>query len=106
MTEEVWALAASMNVFQTLVTVFMVLAVGHGTLYRAEDHEADAEPSVLGIPVRFLTLIAISYSAVALLALVFDAPETFEASLPTTVKALCVGAVFSVIGAASADGLF
>lgn len=105
-TEEVWALAASMNLLQTLITVFMVLAVGYGTLYRAEDHEADTEPAVLGIPVRFLTLIAISYSSVAVLAFVFDAPEAFEASPPTTVKAVCIGAVFSVIGAASADGLF
>jgi len=105
-TEEVWSLAESMNVLQTGITVFMMFAVGYGTLYQAEDHEAGAEPAVLGVPLRFLTLIVISYSSVAVVAFVFDAPEAFEASLPTTVKAVCIGAVFSVIGAASADGLF
>lgn len=105
-TEEVWSLAASMNPLQTGITVFMVFAVGYVTLYQAEDHEAGAEPAVLGVPLRFVTLIVVSYSSVAVVAFVFDAPEAFEATLPTTVKAVCIGAVFSVIGAASADGLF
>jgi uncharacterized membrane protein len=105
-TEEVWTLAASMNPFQVAVTVLMVLAIGYGTLYRAEDRDVERESSLAGVPIRYLSLLAVSYGSVTLLAIVFDAPDAFDASLATTVKAICIGAVFGVVGAATADSLF
>ena len=105
-TEEVWNLAASMNPLQVAVTVFMVLAIGYGTLYRAEDRDVERERALAGVPIRYLSLLVVSYGSVTLLALVFDAPDTFDASLATTVKAICIGAVFSVVGAATADSVF
>jgi uncharacterized membrane protein len=105
-TEEVWNLAASMNPLQVAVTVFMVLAIGYGTLYRAEDRDVERERTLAGVPVRFLSLLVVSYGSVTLLAMVFDAPDTFDATTATTIKAICIGAVFSVVGAATADSLF
>ncbi|WP_255767759.1 DUF2391 family protein [Haladaptatus halobius] len=105
-TEEVWTLAASMNGLQTAITIFMVLAIGYGTLYRAEDREADTERAIAGVPLRFLSLLIISYTSVIILAFVFDAPATFGATPFTTFKAICIGAIFSVVGAATADSLF
>jgi uncharacterized membrane protein len=56
----------------------------------------------------------VAFGSVAVLAIVFDAPDTFliERGVTglelwaTTFKAVSVGAVFSVVGAATADSVF
>ena len=122
-TEEVWVLAAGMSVVQSLATVVIVLAIGYGALYKADDRNPDRETEVGGIPVRFISLIAVSYLSVLILALAFDAPGTFAGPsgvvsvaspdvsiewevVGTTLKAVSIGSVFSVIGAATADSIY
>ena len=122
-TEEVWVLAASMSVLQALATVVIVLSIGYGALYKADDRNPDRETEVGGIPVRFISLVAVSYLSVLILALSFNAPETFAGSsgtvsvaapdvsvewtvVGTTLKAVSIGSVFSVIGAATADSIY
>jgi uncharacterized membrane protein len=111
-TEEVWVLAGSMSVLQGILTVCIVFAIGYGALYKAEDRDPDREAEVGGIPLRFLSLMTISFGSVLILALVFEAPATFLADLPmaeqvaVTVRAVSVGAIFSVVGAATADSVF
>ncbi len=96
--------------------VLVVLGVGYGTLYKADDRDPDREADVGGVPLRYLSLVFVSYLSVVILALAFDAPDTFlvDAGRVTgtremalvTLRAASVGAVFSVIGAATADSLF
>jgi uncharacterized membrane protein len=119
-TEEVWVLAANMTWLHALVTVAIVAAIGYGALYEADaDRDPDREAEVGGIPLRFLSLMAVSYGSVTILAFAFTAPTTFlvgeDAILgdPTrvelataTAKAIAVGAIFSVVGAATADSVF
>jgi uncharacterized membrane protein len=106
-TEEVWSLAASMSWLQWGITVLMVVVIGWGALYRADaDREAESEESIAGLPLRFVSLVCIAYGSVALLAVVFDAPGTFGADVATSVRAVSIGAIFSVVGAATADSLF
>ncbi|MFC7205086.1 DUF2391 family protein [Haloferax namakaokahaiae] len=123
-TEEVWVLARSMSLFQGLLTALIVFAVGYGALYKADDRDPEKEREIAGIPLRFISLISVSYLSVFILALAFDAPGTFLADVSgrvlfegagmtldlavvaITLKATSVGAVFSVIGAATADSLF
>ncbi|WP_121820891.1 DUF2391 family protein [Halostella salina] len=118
-TEEVWVLAANMTVWHALVTVGIVAGIGYGALYKADaGRDPDTEAEVAGIPVRFVSLMVVSYGSVAVLALALTAPETFlvqEGILrdPTqrtvamaTLKAVSVGAIFSVVGAATADSVF
>jgi uncharacterized membrane protein len=106
-TEEVWSLAAGMNAVQWAITVFMVVVIGYGTLYRADDdRDPDSEESIAGLPTRFVSLLLVSYLSVTVLAFVFDAPATFGAAPATTGKAISIGAIFSVVGAATADSLF
>ena len=106
-TEEVWSLAASMNDSRWAATVLLALAIGYGTLYRAvDDRDADEEASIAGLPLRFVSLVFISYLSVTTLAVLFAAPETFGATRATTAKAVSIGAIFSVVGAATADSLF
>ena len=111
-TEEVWVLAASMSPLQALVTVGIVFAIGYGALYKAEDRDPDRERDLGGVPLRFLSLMGVAFGSVLVLALAFDAPGTFlegatavEQAL-VTAKAVSVGAIFSVVGAATADSVF
>jgi uncharacterized membrane protein len=118
-TEEVWLLAASMTFVHTLAVVGIVVAIGYGALYKADDdRDPDTEAEVAGVPVRFVSLMGVSFGSVAILAVAFTAPQTFlvgseiladptpRAVFLTTLKAVSVGAIFSVVGAATADSVF
>jgi uncharacterized membrane protein len=107
-TEEVWRLAENMTPVHAFVTVLIVAAIGYGALYGADDErDPDREQRFGGVPVRFLSLLGVSYGSVVLLAFVLTAPETFVAgNAGVTLKAISVGALFSVVGAATADSLF
>ena len=112
-TEEVWTLATNMGTLNTVFTVVIVLTIGYGALYKADDdRDPEREHTVVGVPVRFISLMGVAFGSVVILAMVFDAPETFldgvapEERLLTTLRAISVGAVFSVVGAATADSVF
>lgn len=109
-TEEVWTLATNMSIIQGVIVVGLVFVIGYGALYEADtDRDPNYESDVGGIPARFLSLMIVSFGAVTILALIFNAPATFlenipsNQRLPTTLKAIAVGSVFSVVGAAAAD---
>jgi uncharacterized membrane protein len=112
-TEEVWTLAAHMTVVHVLVTIAIVAAIGYGALYKA-DHgrDPDDEAEVGGVPLRFVSLMAVSFGSVLVLTLAFAAPGTFLSGTTlftraaVTAKAVSVGAIFSVVGAATADSVF
>ncbi|SEW17122.1 DUF2391 family protein [Natrinema salifodinae] len=113
-TEEVWTLAGNMSDWQALGTVIVVFGIGYGALYAADaTRDAEDEQDVAGVPVRFISLMIVSFGSVALLALLLDAPDTFlgddqttRTVAETTFRAVSVGSVFSVVGAATADSLF
>ncbi len=118
-TEEVWVLAANMSPLHALAAAGVVAAIGYGALYEADaDRDPDHEAVFAGVPVRFLSLMGVSFGSVAVLALVLTAPTTFlrdggiltapttETLAWTTLKAVTVGAIFSVVGAATADSVF
>ena len=106
-TEEVWSLSAGMGRLQWVFTILVVFGIGYGALYQADDdRDPDTEETLAGLPVRFISLISVSFLSVTILAFVFGAPETFGATGTTTGKAISIGAIFSVVGAATADSLF
>ncbi len=118
-TAEVWELATNMGPLHTAAVIGIVAAIGYGALYEADsDRDPDEEIEVAGVPVRFLSLMAVSFGSVAVLAVAFTAPRTFlveggllvdptdGAVVVTSLKAVAVGAIFSVVGAATADSVF
>ncbi|RXK50306.1 DUF2391 family protein [Halorientalis pallida] len=112
-TEEVWSLARNMSALHALVTVAIVFGIGYGALYKAdEDRDPEREQEVGGIPVRFVSLMGVAFGSVLVLAVAFTAPQTFLPDLGhleqalVTAKAISVGAIFSVVGAATADSVF
>ena len=114
-TEEVWVLADGMNWIQGAATAALVGLIGYAALYRADTgRDVDDEPDLIGIPARFVSLMFVAFGSVLLLAMLFDAPETFlveggiggGAVWATMAKAVSLGAVFSVVGAATADSVF
>ncbi|MFB6136189.1 MAG: DUF2391 domain-containing protein [Halobacteriaceae archaeon] len=118
-TEEVWVLASHMRWVHVLLTVGIVFAIGYGALYKADDgRDPDGEAEVGGVPVRFVSLMVVAFGSVLVLAVAFTAPSTFAGAVDgvadsspaavavLTMKATSVGAIFSVVGAATADSVF
>jgi uncharacterized membrane protein len=118
-TEEVWVLAGDMTTVQAVITAGIVFAIGYGALYEADDgRDPDSEAEVAGIPLRFVSLMGVAFGSVTILTLAVGAPGTFVPSVlgeaepstaalvGTTLKAVTVGAIFSVVGAATADSVF
>ncbi|UWG48271.1 putative membrane protein [Halanaeroarchaeum sp. HSR-CO] len=113
-TEEVWTLAANMSVAQAVATIALVFAIGYATLYKADTtRDQDEEEEIAGIPLRFISLMGVSFGSVVILALLFGAPATFIDTAETdigiariTFNAVSLGSVFSVVGAATADSVF
>jgi uncharacterized membrane protein len=116
-TEEVWLLANNMRWYNVLAAVVIVFAIGYGALYEADDdRDPDREAEFGGVPVRFLSLMGVAYGSVVVLALAVTAPTTFATQLEIgtgtatitvfTLKATAIGAIFSVVGAATADSVF
>jgi uncharacterized membrane protein len=118
-TEEVWVLAANMSSYHAGMVTAIVLAIGYGALYQADaGRDIETEAEVAGVPIRFVSLMLVAFGSVATLAIVFTAPDAFlveggilpdptrTAVVLTTLKAVSVGAIFSVVGAATADSVF
>ncbi|WP_135667354.1 DUF2391 domain-containing protein [Halorhabdus rudnickae] len=112
-TEEVWGLAGEMTIWHGMATAILVAIIGYGALYQADDgRDPDTEAEVAGLPVRFLSLLGVAFGSVAVLALLLNAPASFlsgertATQVATTLKVISVGAIFSVVGAATADSIF
>jgi len=114
-TGEVWDLAAGMHPIQGWLTAGLVALIGYAALYRADTgRDPEIEQEIAGIPTRFVSLMIVAFGSVVVLVVLFDAPDTFLVQQGvtgvelwvTTAKAVSVSAVFSVVGAATADSVF
>ena len=112
-TQEVWMLARNMTAFHSLFLVSAVMAIGYGGLYGADnDRDPRREAAVLGVPIRFISVMIVAFGSVAMLAFSITAPDLFLSEYPTpdrhfiTFRAMSVAAVFSVVGAVTTDSLF
>src|SRR6056297_564574 len=112
-TQEAWMLARNMTAFHSLFLVSAVMAIGYGGLYGADnDRDPRREAAIVGIPIRFISVMIVAFSSVAMLAFSITAPDLFLSDLPTpdrhiiTFQVMSVGAVFSVVGAVTTDSLF
>ena len=106
-TEEVWVLAAGMTPGHTALAILAVFVVGYSALYKADrDRDLEREAKFLGIPLRFVSLLVVAFGSVVLLTYLLAAPTTFGATPMSTLTAVAIGSMFSVVGAAAADSLF
>ncbi|MEA1932167.1 MAG: DUF2391 family protein [Euryarchaeota archaeon] len=112
-TQEVWMLARNMTVLHSLFLVSAVMAIGYGGLYGADnDRDPRREAAIVGIPIRFISVMIVAFGSVGMLAFSITAPDLFLSDLPApdrhlvTFRAMSVGAVFSVVGAVTTDSLF
>lgn len=116
-TEEVWVLANNMTVGHSLILMAIVFAIGYGSRYKADDdRDPERASEVGGNPVRFISLMLVSYGSMTVLAFAVTAPDTFVSTIGSitdpvdravfTAKAIGVGAIISVVGAATADSVF
>jgi len=111
-TGEVWQLARNMTVFHSLFLVAVVMAIGYGGLYGADDRDPRTEAAVLGVPVRFISVMVVAFGSVTLLAFAITAPSVFlddlepVSRMAVTARTVSVAAIFSVVGAVTTDSLF
>lgn len=118
-TEVVWVLASNITVYHALLVTAIVTGIGYGALYKTDSgRDLDTEAEVAGVPVRFVSLMIVAFGSVAILAVALTAPQTFlveaeiladptpTAVFLTTLKAVAVGAIFSVVGAVTTDSVF
>ncbi|MBX0323486.1 DUF2391 domain-containing protein [Halomicroarcula sp. F13] len=112
-TQEVWALARNMTVYNSLFLVAVVIAIGYGGLYGADtSRDPTREAAVVGVPIRFISVMVVAFGSVGTLAFAITAPDLFLPDLSpikrlvVTSRVLSVGAVFSVVGAVTTDSLF
>ena len=112
-TQEVWLLAQNMTVFHSLFLVGAVMAIGYGGLYGADnDRDPAREAAVLGVPVRFVSVMIVAFGSVTMLAFAITAPDLFLTELDpnnralVTFQAISVASIFSVVGAVTTDSLF
>lgn len=112
-TEEVWMLARNMTVFHSLFLVGAIMAIGYGGLYGADnDRDPSREAAIVGVPVRFISVLLVAFGSVTILAFAITAPDLFLDDLYSTdrlyvtTRAISIAAVFSVVGAVTTDSLF
>lgn len=111
-TDEVWGIASSMNLYNVLFTFLIVLVMGYGVLYVAVLRDPEVEASLGVVPLRFVSLIFISYMSSIVISLATGASFFFaESSAYADIiwlmfKASTTVSVFTVIGAGTADSIF
>jgi uncharacterized membrane protein len=112
-TEEVWSLARNMTPLHSVVLIGAVMAIGYGGLYGADnDRDPRREAAIVGIPIRFISVLLVAFGSVGALAVAITAPAVFLSDLApaaragVTVRAISIAAVFSVVGAVTTDSLF
>ncbi|MFB6208398.1 MAG: DUF2391 family protein [Candidatus Nanohaloarchaea archaeon] len=105
-TEEVWRIAANVSLLQSLASVTVSFALGHGVLYIAEtERDWEEERKILGLTWRYVSLMAVSFGSILLLMLLTSPQETFGASNAVAARVVALTSIFAVIGAATADNL-
>ena len=112
-TEEVWSLARNMTPMHSISLVGAVMAIGYGGLYGADnDRDPRREAAIIGVPVRFISVLIVAFGSVGALAVAITAPAVFLGDLDqparaaVTLRAISIAAVFSVVGAVTTDSLF
>jgi len=112
-TQEVWMLAQNMTIFHSLFLVGIIMSIGYGGLYGADnDRDPQREAALLGVPIRFISVVLVAFGSVAILAFAVTAPSQFLGELPpadrlaVTFRAISVGSLFSMVGAVTTDSIF
>ncbi|MFC6785926.1 DUF2391 domain-containing protein [Halobaculum halobium] len=101
---DVWVIAAGMSLMQAVGAVALALALTYVALYTAvERRDPAAERSVAGLPLRFLSTIAIAIATSLLFVALYGLPVEGTHSTIETTKAVLVATFFTVLVAAAAD---
>lgn len=105
-TEEVWTIALNTSIIQSIGSVAVTMALGHGILYIAkQDRDFDTERKIFGVTLRYISLMAVTFGSIFLILGLTATAQTFDASAVQALKTVSLISMFSVIGAATADNL-
>lgn len=105
-TQEVWQIAENMSAYKAGIALLFTFLLGHGVLYTAkQSRDWDKERKILGVTVRYISLMGVAFGTVLVMIFISAARETFDAGLYQTFKVVSIISIFSVIGAAVTDSL-
>ncbi|WP_435064948.1 DUF2391 domain-containing protein [Halobaculum sp. EA56] len=101
---DVWVVAAGMTLAHAVTAVTLGLGLTYVALYTAvERRDPDVERSVAGLPVRFLSTVAVALAVSVALVGLYGLPLEGDRSTVEAVKAVLVATFFTSLVAAVAD---
>lgn len=104
-TQEVWQILMQTSTAQSGVSLLIAFFVGEGALYVMRAEEAEDERQFMGITLRYVSLMGVSFGTVITMMALTSAPSAFNASIFEAGKVISFVSIFAVIGAATADNL-
>ena len=105
-TEEVWRIAQNTSISHSILSISITLLLGHGILYIAKhEREFEKERHVLGIRLRYISLMTVSFGTILLLLTLTATAQTLGDGPLNAFKVVSFISMFAVIGAATADNL-
>lgn len=105
-TEEVWRIAHNTSLSSSFVSILLTLLLGHGILYIAKhEREFEKERHILGLRLRYVSLMTVSFGTVLLLLTLTATGQTLGNGPLNAFKVVSMVSIFAVIGAATADNL-
>jgi uncharacterized membrane protein len=114
-TEETWIIAQNLRPWQMVIAILISSLIAYLSLYKADaSRDSEDEEEIGGVPLRFISLIGISFGSVVGLAILFGAPSALANITMTPIhdyvililKLTSIVSIFSVVGAATADTVF
>lgn len=105
-TEEIWQIADNTSLTQSAFSITLTLLLGHGILYiEKHEREFENEREILGIRLRYISLMIVSFGTILLLMSITATGQTLGNGPLNAFKAVSLISIFAVIGAATADNL-
>lgn len=105
-TEEIWLIAQNTRILQSIFSIIITLLIGHGILYIAKhEREFEQERHILGIRLRYISLMTVSFGTILLLLSITATGQTLGNGPLNAFKVVSMISIFAVIGAATADNL-
>ena len=87
-TQEVWSLARNITPLHSVVLIGAVMTIGYGGLYGADNNrDPRREAAIVGVPVRFISVLLVAFGSVGALAVVLSALAVFLSDLATAHRA-------------------
>ena len=103
LAQETWDVARGMGVWRLGALLLLTWVFGYLFLEKSHLQSMKEEKIIRFVPLRLVTVLAISYSVVLGMTLLFNLYGTWIRDIPSLIKGVALLSVFSIIGAIAVD---